>query len=236
MILVSLLLMALPQVDVHDYQHSKAQQWWSTLTEEQQQEYLQRQKNWKKLGDSRRHLMSEKHKAMRAKMEEIRNSMSEEQLKKFGNLDQHEQRAYLHDQARMQMPGHGRPPERGPAGSPDLQRHEQRIRQALADAQSNGWIGEKTGAWLETASLEEAMQVLLEVRKWQFLEKANAEQFWQNNKIDLAQKNMLIAMPGEHFFRGLHQIMSGDHNILGPKRDNRRNAPPRKLSPRRKGQ
>jgi hypothetical protein len=217
MIVAAFLLAALPQQHDPGQQSEQARQWWSQLSVEQQQEYKRR------------------HQAMEEAIANERSAMSEADLEKFGKMSEREQRVFLHSRAKVKLkakPGNdeGRPPRRQHRG---LAEREPEIRAALLEAHAQGWLGERTMSWLGTASVHEAMQVLLGIRKWQFLEKAQNEGFWQKNNIDEKLKLKLIAMPAEHFFKEIKHIIRGEHKMLRSERQDKRNRPPRGFSEQR---
>ncbi|HIA37947.1 MAG TPA: hypothetical protein EYN86_00265 [Planctomycetes bacterium] len=216
MILATFALVALAQQELapqssppHQSQVS-AKQWWGQLSDEQRQEYSKRQAIFD------------------AEREQLLAEMGAEELEKFGEMGKREQRRYMRAAVRSRMDKSVTRPPRPP--HLDLRQRESRIREALRQAHVDGWLGDKTATWLEQASVEEALQVLLSIRKWQFLEKANQEGFWLAQNIDLKEKQRLVAMPAEHFFREIQRIVSGRHKMWGGQRDMRRNQGPRKSS------
>jgi hypothetical protein len=193
-------------------QAQQAQQWWEGLSDEQRAEYVKRQKEWHKMDDQRRQKMEERRDIFKAQAEEALALMSAADLEEFGKMDD-------------------RPPRRPPPS--DISLREPEIREALRQAHASGWLGDKAVIWLETASVDEAMQVLFSIRKWQFLEKANTEGFWKANNIPDQKKGRLIAMPAEHFLREIKRIMRDGHKIWDGNSENRRNKGPRQSSEKR---
>jgi hypothetical protein len=213
-------------------QAQQAQQWWEGLSDEQRAEYIKRQKEWHKMGDQRRQKMEERRDIFKVQADEALASMSATDLEEFGKMDEHNQRRHLHGLVRSQKhQGGDRPPRRPPPS--DISLREPQIREALRQAHASGWLGDKAVIWLETASVDEAMQVLFSIRKWQFLEKANAEGFWKANNISDQQRGRLIAMPAEHFLREIKRIMRDGHKIWDGNSENRRNKGPRQSSEKR---
>ena len=224
-----------PRGDRSTSQEPKAQQahqWWEGLSDEQRAEYIKRQKEWHKMDDQRRQKMEERRDIFKAQAEEALASMSATDLEEFGKMDEHSQRRHLHDLVRSKKRQAGdRPPRRPPPS--DISLREPEIREALRQAHASGWLGDKAVIWLETASVDEAMQVLFSIRKWQFLEKANTEGFWKANNISDQKKGRLIAMPAEHFLREIKRIMRDGHKIWDGNSENRRNKGPRQSSEKR---
>ncbi|MDG1404993.1 MAG: hypothetical protein P8R35_02125 [Planctomycetota bacterium] len=213
-------------------QQTQARQWWEGLSDEQRAEYIKRQKEWRNMDGQRRQKMEEHRDAFKAQAEEVLASMSATDLEEFGKMDEHCQRRHLHGLVRSQKrQGGNRPPRHSP--SSDISLREPQIREALRQAHASGWLGDKAAIWLETASVDEAMQVLFSIRKWQFLEKANTEGFWKANNISEEKKGKLIAMPAEHFLREIKRIMRDGHKIWDGKSENRRNKGPRQSSEKR---
>ena len=203
-------------------QQTQAQQWWEGLSDEQRAEYIKRQKEWHNMDGQRRQKMEERRDAFKAQAEGVLASMSATDLEEFGKMDEHSQRRHLHGLVRSQKrQGGNRPPRHSPP--PDISLREPQIREALRQAHASGWLGDKAAIWLETASVDEAMQVLFSIRKWQFLEKANTEGFWKANNIPEEKKGKLIAMPAEHFLREIKRIMRDGHKIWDGNSENRRN-------------
>jgi len=201
-------------------QEQQAQQWWEGLSDEQRAEYIKRQKEWHKMDDRRRQKMEERRDLFKAQAEEALASMSAADLKKFGKMDEHNQRRHLHGLVRSQKHQAGdRPPRRPPPS--DISLREPQIREALRQAHTSGWLGDKAVIWLETASVDEAMQVLFSIRKWQFLEKANSVGFWKANNISDQKKSRLVAMPAEHFLREIKGIMRDGHKMREGNTENR---------------
>ena len=247
MILAIILLSALPQVeakqspppmasrgDWSEAQQTQAQEWWQGLSDEQRAEYIKRQDRWHKMDDQRRQTMKERRDAFKVQEEELLALMSAVELEEFGKMDERNKRRHLRDLARERMQQSGdRPPRHPPSLSPDISLREPEIREALRQAHASGWLGDKAVIWLETASVDEAMQVLFSIRKWQFLKKANAEGFWKANNISDQKKSRLVAKPAEHFLREIKRIMSDEHKIWDGNSENRRNKGPRQSSEKR---
>lgn len=183
-------------------QQSSAREWWSQLSEEEQSKYKQR------------------HKRMEHKLLEAKKSLTPEEEEKFGKMPEREQRKFLKSKVRAEL--HGRGPN-GPPRPPklNLEEREAEIRTALAEAHTQGWLGDRTMVWLETASVHEAMMLLLSVRKWQFLEKAQREGLWEKYQIQSELRMQLTALPPERFFKELGKIIRGGHKMLRPHRQER---------------
>ena len=235
MILAIILLSALPQGEAEqpppemanrgdwsEAQQIRAQEWWQGLSDEQRVKYIKRQDKWGKMDDQRRQKMKERRDIFEGHEKESLALMSGDELEEFGKMNEHRKRKHLRDLARARMQkSDNRPPRRLP--SHDISLREPQIREALRQAHASGWLGDKAVIWLEAASVDEAIQVLFSIRKWQFLEKANTEGFWKANNISDRNKSKLVAMPAEHFLREIRRIMSDEHKIWDGNSENRRN-------------
>ncbi|MFT7517395.1 MAG: hypothetical protein ACI84O_001187 [Myxococcota bacterium] len=229
MIFATLILVALSQQGKPPEHNPEAQQWWEKLSTEERSEYRRRHSNWRDMEGARRSKVEERHRAMHDATVEAQKNLSPEELEKFNKLGEIERREYLHSLIRKKNNGAG--PGRKPY--PPEQGHELRQKKivaALGEAEKGGWIGPRTATWLKTASDSERVQVLLEVRKWQFLEKADKDGFWKSEEIGKEQQSRLIAMPAEQFFLEISAIIGGKHKMHGSERQKRRPPPPRKSS------
>ena len=245
MILAIILLSALPQGEAKqspspmanrgdwpEAQQIQAQEWWQGLSDEQRAKYIKGQDKWRKMDEQRRQKMEERREVFKGQEKESLALMSAVELEEFGKMGEHNKRRHLRDLARARMQKSGDRSSRRPP-SHDISLREPQIREALRQAHASGWLGDKAVIWLETASVDEAMQVLFSIRKWQFLEKANTEGFWKANNISGQKKGKLIAMPAEHFLREIKIIMRDGHKIWGGNSENRRNKGPRQSSEKR---
>lgn len=209
------------------------QTWWDGLTEEEQGQYRERMKRFQELQPTLQEELGRRHGLLREERQRIIENLTEEERKQFDALGRGERRHFLDDRAKTNMRERGQRleesfPGLGPPSSEEdwSQRRERvakvfeqqrapQVREAIAQAVADGWIGASAAKWLETAPIYEAMSALGEVRKWQFLQQAAEKGLWEQMGFDEQRRREIAQMPAMEFF----QTMRGqrEDRQRGPK-------------------
>jgi len=202
--------------------------WWDQQTPEQREKMRQRMDAYRQMPEEARTELKRRRELVKKERTDILENLSEEEQAGYQALDKHEQRRFLDERLRTRLEAQGKelrirfPDAEALQGHGDFserfresrrflskERGEQ-IRKEIAKAVEDGWLGPRTANWLERAGIEESMAVLGEVRKWQFIERASEEGFWEQEEIDEARRGELLRLPPPEFFRAVRGMMPRD--------------------------
>ena len=230
-IALALVLLAVPQeADPQVKQpptREEVQQWWNGLSEAEQKEYKERQKRFRELEPNMQEELGRRHDVLREERMRVKENLSEEDQVAFDALRGPERRRFLDERAQGNLRLRGEKlagqflEAETLRNEPGMkERHQQasrfleeqrgpQVRAAVREAVEDGWIGAVAGKWLDTAPLEEAMSALMEVRKWQFLQKATEKDLWTEMGFDEQRRHETSALPAPEFFRAIRGNREG---------------------------
>lgn len=207
--------------------------WWNGLGEEEREMY---QRRWSVVCEMRpdmREEMKQRHTLLREEREQILENFSAAERQQFQQMDPHQQRMLLDGLAHEALRQRGealaqRFPEAGQLLEPQqmevrIQRAQRlleeergpQVREEIQRALEQGWIGEAAAAWLMKAPLHEAMEVVAEVRRWQFLAEAEQRGLWEELGLNEEERRSLMKLPARDFFRTLR------HHSESPRKGSR---------------
>lgn len=230
----ALALFALPQEPAPNSQQQEQkpsaeeiQLWWNGLSEKEQGEYRQRMKRYEELKPTLQEELGRRHGLLHEERQRIKQDLTDQERKEFDALGKGERRQFLDDRATSNMRQRGQRleqniPDLGPPSPEEdwTQRRERvakvfeqqrapQVREAIAQAVADGWIGASAAKWLETAPIYEAMSALGEVRKWQFLQEASEKGLWEQMGFDEQRRREFAQMPAMDFFRTMRGHREG---------------------------
>ncbi len=198
------------------------EQWWSNLPPHEREELRRRMEQFRQMDPQQRQRLEQRRKVFEEEKKRLLNSMSSEEQARYQAMSSEEQQRYLRRKVMDSLRTRGeslqrRFPQAGRNRESFLQARQEQVRQGLEKAYAEGWIGKKTADWLQHAPFEEAMGVLMEVQKWQFLDYAARRDFWGESGIDPEQQRRLKGLPAPEFFRQV-RAMGGRSfgNFPGP--------------------
>jgi hypothetical protein len=231
------------------------QAWWDGLTETEQNQYRERLKRYQQLQPTLQEELGRRHGLLRAERQRIMQNLTEAERKQFDVLPHSERRRFLDDRARANMRQRGQAleqtiPDFGPPPPQESwtqrrervarvfeQQREPQVRQAIAQAVADGWIGVSAAKWLDSAPIYEAMSALGEVRKWQFLQQAAEKGLWEQMGFDEQRRREISQMPAMEFFQAMRghregrQRGPGEFGGFGERRGGERRGPDGKRGP-----
>ncbi|MHC4837771.1 MAG: DUF3106 domain-containing protein [Planctomycetota bacterium] len=249
--MIPLLLLALaPQVaeqapaEVQQVEDPRA--WWEQMTPEERERMRERMKALRELPPEVREEFGKRYELIKQERAAVKENLTSEEKKTYKALGRHERRRFLDERVRANLAAQGEglrdrfpdAPEfegRGDYGERFrasrellLEKRGEQVREEIQKAVREGWLGPRTATWLEKAGIEESMAVLGEVRKWQFIEKAAEDGFWERSGIDETRRAELLLLPPPEFFRAVRGQVEGSPWRGGPERfrDRRDGGPP----------
>ncbi len=245
--MIPLLLLALApqvaeQVPAEVPQVEDPQAWWGRMAPEERERMSERMKALRELSPEVREEFGKRYELIKQERAAVKKSLTPEEKEIFKGLDRHERRRFLDERVRANLAAQGKglrdrfpdAPEfegRGDFGERFrasrellLEKRGEQVRQGIQKAVRDGWLGSRTATWLEKAGIEESMAVLGEVRKWQFIEKAAEDGFWEQSGIDEPRRAELLLLPPPEFFRAVRGRVEGSpwregHERLMDRRD-----------------
>jgi len=225
MILAALLFLPLLQVAeppaVQTPEPNQQQRWWQQLSEEERKQMRKRMESMREMSPDARKELESRRKVFEEEKVLLVKQLSEEDRVSYAALSEREQahfvRQRVHDRLRQRgehlrqrYPGM----EKGRKAFEESRRKQ--VMEGIAKAGEEGWFGLHALEYLNNAPLHEAMQALMEVQKWQFLEQAKNTEFWSKKKVDEKHQRLLSALPASEFFREIQGLMDG--HPVGPMR------------------
>ncbi len=219
---LALTLFALPQETVPETKAQPSAQeiqvWWEGLSKAEQDQYRERLQRYRELQPTMQEELGRRHELLRDERQRIKDNLSEAEQLEFQKLERHERQRFLDERAHRNFRQRGErlandfphvgpgPPQEDWKGRHDRvakvfeQRRAPQVREAVTKASADGWLGATAAKWLETAPIHEAMVVLGEVRKWQFLQQAAASGLWEEMGLDDSRRREITGMSAFDFF------------------------------------
>ena len=225
-----------PQQQQRKPSAEEIQAWWSGLTEEEQGQYRERLKRYQELQPTLQEELGRRHGLLSEERQRVMQNLTEQEQQQFEGLGCGERRRFLDDRAQTSLrqrgqrleqdfPGLGPPPpqedwsqRRARVAKAFEEQRAPQVREAIAQAVADGWIGASAAKWLETAPIYEAMSALGEVRKWQFLQQASEKGLWEEMGFDEQRRREFAQMPAMDFFqtmRGQREGRQRGHGEFG---------------------
>lgn len=231
-LLLSLPLSAQAQTPVQDpVAQPDPQQWWTELSPEEQQEMRRRLEKMQKMPEEQRAEMQRRKKVFEQEKDLILKGMGAEERAQYDALSEREQRRLLRRRVHENLRARGEdlkerhPNMKGGRQGFEILRQKQ-VREGLEKAAADGWIGKRAVDWLAEAPLHEQMQVLMEVRKWEVLERAALGGLWEELGLEEQEQIRISSLPAPEFFHEL-RAMTGE----GPSRRGGRMGDPGGIRP-----
>jgi hypothetical protein len=235
--ILSFLLLSLPmQAERPPMRQSQAPQhqaWWQELRPEDRARMHQRWKDYQNLSPENRAALHKRLDALEQERALLWRRLGEPERQQLEGLAEQDRQHWLDERVRERMRERGQSLERRSPGScdrirelppaermhraPDFlqQEHAARARQDLEGAVKEGWIGPAAAEWLRQAPPEEVLTAMGQVQRWRFLQRAEAEGFWQKHGIAPEMKANLLELPTPFFFEEIRRLEQGDAP-LGP--------------------
>jgi hypothetical protein len=216
----------------------RRREWWEGLSEEKRREFEERRRRWEEMSPEAREELRRRMEVYRAEADAARAAMTPEESAAFEAMDGREKRHHLDNLVRARMAARAERLEQeipsareAMESTPDFD--ERRVRSAemvegyrrgrmarhIQRAVDEGWIGEHAAAWLREAPLHEAMVAIGEIEKWRYLQRAQAEGWWQAAAVGPEEQQRISGLPAHEFFRELRAV---DMPRGGPPPDGRR--------------
>ena len=193
---------------------TEQQKWWDELSQEERMEMQRRMKDVRSLDPDARKDLEARREIFEQEKDFLLKQLSEEDRAAYEALDArgkvrfvreqvHERLRQRGDHLRKRFPGS----EQGRQAFEESRR--QQVMEGIAKAEQEGWIGARAKKHFENAPLHEAMQALVEIQKWQFLEHAAENGFWEQNSVNPEQQRRISELPAQEFFREIRGLAEG---------------------------
>lgn len=197
-----------------------AEQWWGELSPEEQKEMRRRLQKMQKMPKEERAEMQRRRKVFEQEQEAILKSFSVEEQSQYDAMDEREQHRYLRRRVHENMRARGedlkeRHPDMGHGRDAFLKMRTQQVKEGLEKAAADGWIGDRAVRWLTNAPLHEQMLVLMEVKKWEFLEGASRSALWEQLGLEEREQLRIVTLPAPEFFHELRSLTGDFHGPEG---------------------
>jgi len=194
--------------------HSEQQKWWSQLSKEEQQEMRRRMSAMREMSPEARQDLEIRRKVFEQEKIFLLKQLTEEDRATYEALGAREKMRFVRDQVHQRLRDRGEHlRERFPNAEKGRKAFEEsrrkQVMQGIALAAEEGWLGPHAVEHFMEAPLHEAMQALMEIQKWQFLEKAAETGFWKQNSMDEEHQRRLSELPAPEFFREIRGIAEG---------------------------
>lgn len=207
-------VVAQPQVEAEVSAPSERRKWWSTLSTEERQEMRKRMEDMRSMSPEARQGLKSRHKVFEQEKNFLLQQLSDEDRAAYESLGEREQVQFVHERVHERLRQRGdhlkkRFPDSEQGRIAFEESRRQQVMEGIAKAAQEGWIGARAKQHFENAPMHEAMQALMEIRKWQFLERAAAGEFWKQNSVNEQQQQQLSELPAAEFFREIRGLAEG---------------------------
>lgn len=201
-------------VQTQTSEHSEQQKWWSQLNEGEQKEMRRRMHAMREMSPEARQDLETRRKVFEQEKTFLLKQLSEEDRGTYEALGTREKNRFVRDQVHQRLRQRGehlreRFPNAGKGRQGFEESRRKQVMQGLALAEQEGWLGRHAVEHFKQAPLHEAMQALMEVQKWQFLERASETGFWKQNSMDEEHQRRLSELPAPEFFREIRGLAEG---------------------------
>ena len=216
----------------------RRREWWEGLSEEKKREFEERRRRWEEMSPEAREELRRRMEVYRAEADAALAAMAPEERAAFDAMDGREKRRHLDGLVRGRMAARAERLEQqipsareAMESTPDFDERRarsaemveryrrERMTRHIQRAVDEGWIGEHAAAWLREAPLHEAMVAIGEIEKWRYLQRAQAEGWWQAAAVEPEEQQRISGLPAHEFFR---ELRAADMPRGGPPPDGRR--------------
>lgn len=207
--------------------------WWRQLPVAERERLHQRWQAYQNLSSENREALKQRFQTLEQERSLLWRRLGEQDRQEFRNLAEPERQRWLDERVRERIRERGKDFERRAPGLCDRLRelppeerrhraadflneeHAAKARQELELAVQEGWLGAAAADWLRAGPPEELFPAMLQVQRWRFLQRAEAEGFWQRNAVSPEIKAHLLELPAPFFFEEIRRLERGDAP-LGP--------------------
>lgn len=198
--------------------------WWERLTDEEKAEMRQRMDRMRAMPPETRESLEDRREVIEQEKLFVIEHLTPEERLAYKAMSEREQRHFLGPRVHQQMRKRGEKlRKRFPGAGQDRKAFEEarrpQVMEGIQKAVDDGWIGQRAGEWLQRAPLHEAMQVLMEVQKWEFLDRAQRRGFWEENGVEEDHQRRISEMPAPKFFREIRELREGPRRRQGGVRE-----------------
>ncbi|MDA0667300.1 MAG: hypothetical protein O3A95_03815 [Planctomycetota bacterium] len=233
-------VVAQPQVEAEVSAPTEREKWWSTLSTEERQEMRKRMEAMRSMSPEARLGLESRRKVFEQEKTFLLQQLSDEDRTVYESLDEREQVQFVRERVHERLRQRGDHLKKRFPGSEQgrnalEESRRQQVMEGIAKAMQEGWIGARAKQHFENAPLHEAMQALLEIQKWQFLEQAAESGFWKQNSVDWKQQQRISELPAQEFFREIRGLAEGlPQGPRWERREGRPQGPPPRDGKRRR--
>ena len=230
-------VVAQPQVEAElNGRAAEKEKWWATLSTEERQEMRRRMEAMRSMSPEARQGLESRRKVFEQEKTFLLKQLSDENRAAYESLDEREQVQFVRERVHERLRQRGDHLKKRFPGSEQgrnafEESRRQQVMEGIAKAAQEGWIGARAKQHFENAPMHEAMQALMEIRKWQFLERAAESEFWKQNSVNERRQQQLSELPAAEFFREIRGLAEG--RPPGPRAERRGQGqgPPREGPP-----
>lgn len=194
--------------------------WWERLTEEEKAEMRRRMDAMRAMPPEARQSLEGRRQIIEQEKQFVIEHLEPDERAAYEAMSENEKRHFLGPKVHQRMRQRGKElRKRFPGAGRDRKAFEEARRpqviEGIQKAAEDGWIGQRTADWLQRAPLHEAMQVLMEVQKWEFLDRASRRGYWEEHGVDEEHQRRISEMPAPKFFREIRELQEGPRRRHG---------------------
>ncbi|MHC4380272.1 MAG: hypothetical protein ACYSU1_04185 [Planctomycetota bacterium] len=205
---------------------SKRRQWWGQLSKEERKEMRRRMDAMRKMPKESRESLEGRRQILEEEKQFVIEHLEPEELQAYEAMSDRERRHFLGPRVHQRMRQRGADlRQRFPGTGHDRKTFEEarrpQVMEGIQKAVADGWLGKRAGEWLQRAPLHQSMQVLMEVQKWQFLDRAGSRGYWEEHGVDEERQRRISERPAPEFFREIRELREGPRRRQEGMRDGR---------------